>query len=227
MPFFLFDPTMILLVPALILAFWAQMRVKKTYRKFQKISASGNVTGYKVAKHILNQNGLSSVEVNAVKGELSDHYDPRKRTVNLSEANYRGNSLAAIAVAAHEVGHAIQHHTEYTPLKLRHAILPVTSFASWAAFPLFFIGFLFSIPGLLQAGIIFFAAVVAFHLVTLPVEFNASSRAIAQLNGMGVLMNQELSGARKVLNAAAFTYVASATMALLQLVRLILLSQSE
>ncbi len=227
MPFFFFDPTMILLIPAIILAIWAQFKVKSTYKKYQKIKASGNITGAKVAQYILNQNGVSSVRINAVQGELSDHYDPRKKTVNLSEANYRGSSLAAIAVAAHEVGHAIQHHTAYGPLRLRHAILPVTSFASWAAFPLLIIGLLFSMASLFKLGIIFFSAVVAFHLITLPVEFNASSRALKQLNGMGVLMDTELSGARKVLNAAALTYVASAAMALMQLLRLILLSQHE
>ena len=227
MPFFFYDPTMILLVPAFILAIWAQVRVKRTYRKYQKIGSSQNTTGAKVAKQILNINGIYDVEVEPVKGELSDHYDPRVKKVRLSEANYNSNSLAAIAVAAHETGHAIQHATGYTPLKMRHSILPVTNFASWAAFPIFLVGFFFNTPWLITAGIAFFAAVVLFHMVTLPVEFNASSRALKQLSNQGMLMEQELSGAKKVLNAAALTYVAAAAMALLQLLRLVILSNSR
>jgi len=182
MPFFFFDPSMVLLIPAVILAVWAQIKVKSTYKKYKKITSTSRVTGAAVAKQILQSNGIFDVEIEAVPGELSDHYDPRVKKVRLSEANYNGNSLAAIAVAAHETGHAIQHATQYAPLQLRHAILPATNFASKAAFPLFFIGFLFTIPWLLTAGIIFFAAVVVFHMVTLPVEFNASSRAMQQLS---------------------------------------------
>jgi len=167
------------------------------------------------------------VEVEPVPGELSDHYDPRVKKVRLSEYNYASNSLAAIAVAAHEVGHAIQHAHGYMPLKLRHAILPVTNFASYAAFPLFFIGFLFNGGILMQLGIIFFAAVVLFHVVTLPVEFNASWRALNQLKSSGLLMGTEVTAARKVLTAAALTYVAAAAMALLELLRLIILANSR
>lgn len=227
MPFFFFDSTMILLIPAVILAVWAQIKVKSTYRKYQKVHASQNITGAMAAKQILNSNGIFDVEIEAVAGELSDHYDPRVKKVRLSQANYNSNSLAAIAVAAHETGHAIQHANGYAPLQLRHTILPASNFASWAAFPLFFIGFIFSTPWLLTAGIVFFAAVVLFHLVTLPVEFNASSRALVQLSNQGMLMDQEISGARKVLNAAALTYVAAAAMALLQLLRMIILSNSR
>lgn len=227
MPFFFFDPTMVLLIPAVILAIWAQVRVKSTYRKYQKIYAAGRISGAQAAERLLQVNGIYDVQVEAVPGELSDHYDPRVKKVRLSQANFEGNSLAAIAVAAHETGHAIQHATNYAPLAMRHAILPATNIASKAAFPLFFIGFLFTIPWLTTAGIVFFAAVVLFHLVTLPVEFNASSRALAQLSSNGMLAEQELSGARKVLNAAALTYVAAAAMALLELIRLIILSNSR
>ena len=227
MPFFFFDPSMILLIPAVILAIWAQIKVKSTYRKYQKVHSAQQISGAMAAKQILQSNGIYDVEVEAIPGELSDHYDPRVKKIRLSQANYKSNSLAAIAVAAHETGHAIQHATNYAPLQLRHTILPVTSFVSKAAFPLFFIGFLFSTQWLLTAGIVFFAAVVLFHLVTLPVEFNASSRALAQLSGQGMLAEQEMTGARKVLNAAALTYVAAAAMALLQLIRLILLSNSR
>ncbi len=225
MPFFFFDSTMILLIPALILAIWAQIKVKSTYKKYKKISSSRGLSGAEAAKQILHHSGIYDVEVKAVPGNLSDHYDPRSKQVCLSEDNYRGSSLAALAIAAHEVGHAIQHHTGYAALKLRHSILPVTNFASWAAFPLFFLGFILHTSFLINLGIIFFGAVVAFHFVTLPVEFNASSRALKQLESQGLLMSQEVSGARKMLSAAALTYVAAATMALLQLIRLILISR--
>ncbi|APF17998.1 zinc metallopeptidase [Caldithrix abyssi] len=227
MPFFFFDPTMILLIPAFILAVWAQIKVKSTYNKFKKVAAASGMTGAQVAKQILQRNGIYDVEIEPVAGELTDHYDPRVKKVRLSEYNYRSNSLASIAVAAHEVGHAIQHAQGYAPLKLRHAILPVTNFASYAAFPLFFIGFLFNGGMLMQLGIIFFAAVVLFHVVTLPVEFNASWRALAQLKSTGLLMSTEVTAARKVLTAAALTYVAAAAMALLQLIRLIILANSR
>ncbi len=227
MPFFFFDPTMILLIPAFILAVWAQIKVKTTYNKFKKIAAANGMRGADVAKYILQKNGIYDVEVEPVPGELSDHYDPRVKKVRLSEHNYASNSLAAIAVAAHEVGHAIQHAHGYAPLRLRHAILPVTNFASYAAFPLFFIGFLFNGGILMQLGIIFFAAVVLFHMVTLPVEFNASWRALDQLKSSGLLMETETTAARKVLTAAALTYVAAAAMALLELIRLIILANSR
>lgn len=225
MPFFLFDPTMILLLPAIGLALWAQMRVKSSYNKFKNIAAATGMTGGDVARHILDRNGLHHVEIEAVPGELSDHYDPRVKKVRLSEHSFRGRSLSAIAVAAHEVGHAIQHNRKYAPLEIRHSILPVTNFASWAAFPLFIIGLFMQTPLLMDIGIYFFGAVVIFHMVTLPVEFNASSRAMAQLQSTGLLMNQEISGAKKVLNAAALTYVAAAAVALLNLLRLLILRQ--
>ena len=222
-----FDSTMILLIPAFILAVWAQIRVKSAYRKYQNVRSASGLTGAKAAQLILHGQGITDVGVEAVPGELSDHYDPRSKTVRLSKNNYHSGSLAALAIAAHEVGHAIQHAKNYVPLQLRHAILPVTSFASWAAFPLFFIGFFMGTKLLINLGIIFFASVVAFHLVTLPVEFNASRRALVQLQNQGMLVAEEISGARKVLNAAALTYVAAAAMALLQLVRLILLSRDN
>lgn len=227
MPFFFFDPTMILLIPAIILAVWAQIRVKSAYKKFKKVKAASGMTGADVAKNILYRNGIRGVEVEAVPGELSDHYDPRVKKVRLSEENYYGSSLSALAIAAHEVGHAIQHNNGYAPLQIRHTILPVTSFASWAAFPLFIIGMFMQTPFLMDLGIYFFGAVVLFHMVTLPVEFNASSRALVQLQSTGMLMTQETSGARKVLNAAALTYVAAAAMALLNLVRLMILRGDE
>ncbi len=223
MPVFFGDPTIVLLIPAFILAIWAQMRVTSTYKKFSRISSVQGITGAKVAKYLLDRNGISDVSVEAVEGTLSDHYDPRKKTVNLSRDNYQGSSLSALAVAAHEVGHAIQDNRGYVPLKIRHSILPATNIGSWAAFPLFFIGFLFNTPMLMDIGIILFAGVVLFHFITLPVEFNASNRALAQLSANGMLLEQEVSGARKVLNAAALTYVAATAVALIHLLRLIIL----
>ncbi len=227
MPFYFWDPTMILLIPAIILAIWAQMRVSSTYSKYSKVSSARGATGAETAKFLLEHNDLPDVKIEAVKGKLSDHYDPRSNTVRLSTDNYRGRSLSAIAVAAHEVGHAIQHGTGYIPLKIRHSILPATNLGSWAAFPLFIIGFLFNTPLLMDIGIILFAGVVIFHFVTLPVEFNASHRALAQLSSNGMLVEDEMRGARKVLNAAALTYVAATAVALIHLVRLLILRGND
>ena len=224
---FAWDPTMILIIPALILAIYAQFKVKNTYAKFSQIYNARRMTGKQAALELLSMNGISNVEVEATEGTLSDHYDPRIKKVRLSQANYQGASLASLAVAAHEVGHAIQHHKNYFPLQIRHAILPVTNFGSWLAFPLFFIGFFMQTPFLMDLGIVLFAGVVVFHLVTLPVEFNASNRALLQLESHGFLTTQEVGGAKKVLNAAALTYVAATAMALLQLVRLLLIRNRE
>jgi Zn-dependent membrane protease YugP len=220
---FFWDPTMILLIPALILAFYAQMKVRSAFRKYSQIRNSRGITGYQAAMHILQMNNLSDVAVEEVPGSLSDHYDPRDKTVRLSSENYRGTSLAAVSVAAHEVGHAIQDAIGYAPLRIRHSILPATNLGSWAAFPLFIIGFLFNSPLLVDIGIVLFAGVVVFHLVTLPVEFNASSRAIAQLSGGGYITTDETRGAKKVLNAAALTYVAATAVAAMHLIRLLIL----
>jgi Zn-dependent membrane protease YugP len=218
---------MILLIPAIILAIWAQMRVSSTYSKYSKIPSARGATGADTAKFLLEHNGLLNVKIEAVEGKLSDHYDPRSETVRLSVDNYKGRSLSAVAVAAHEVGHAVQHGTGYVPLKIRHSILPATNLGSWAAFPLFIIGFLFNTPLLMDIGIVLFAGVVVFHFVTLPVEFNASHRALAQLSSNGMLVQEELRGARKVLNAAALTYVAATAVALIHLIRLIILRGND
>jgi uncharacterized protein len=227
MPFLFNDPTIIMLIPALLFAFWAQMRIKSAYSKYGKIKSAYGYSGAKVAEKILQQNGIYDVKVESVAGKLNDHYDPRSKKVHLSEENYNGHSLAALAVAAHEVGHAIQHKNAYAPLTLRHSILPVTNIASFTAFPLFIIGMFLSYPVLMDLGIIFFGAVVLFHLVTLPVEFNASSRALVALRNNGYLMQTELSGGKAVLNAAALTYVAAAAMALVNLLRLIILRGND
>lgn len=218
-----FHPSTLLLIPALLFAFYAQYKVKSTYKKFQKVPNTKGMTGVEAARQLLRINGINDVKVEEVGGVLSDHYDPRDKTVRLSSGNYGSPSLAAIGVAAHEVGHAIQHNTGYAPLQWRHSLLPVTNLGSMAAFPIFMIGMLFQASGLMTLGIIAFSAVLAFHVVTLPVEFDASNRAIKQLAGHGLLGDHEAIGAKKVLNAAALTYVAAAAMAALQLIQMIIM----
>jgi hypothetical protein len=221
-PFF-FDPTFLLLIPALILAGWAQMKVKGTYERYSRIAARNGLTAKDVARRILDENGLHSVPVERIAGSLTDHYDPKAKTLRLSETVYSSSSIAAIGVAAHEAGHALQDAGAYAPLKLRNTIVPVVSLGSGLAFPLFFIGFLFGTPLLMDVGILFFIGVLLFHLVTLPVEYNASGRALRILDSTGILAGEEVKGARAVLNAAALTYVAATVMAAMQLVRLLLL----
>lgn len=221
-PFF-FDPTMMLLIPALLLAFWAQNRVKSAFAQYSQVRSRRGVTGSDVARAILMQFGLSDVPVKPIAGKLTDHYDPRSRSLSLSDSVYGSDSIAAIGVAAHEVGHAIQHQEGYLPLQFRNAIVPVVNIGSTAAFPLFFIGLLFRGQTLMNLGIVLFVGVLVFHLVTLPVELDASSRALKVLDGTGMLASDELVGARKVLNAAALTYVSATVMAAAQLVRLLVL----
>jgi len=225
-----FDPTMLLLIPALIFAFWAQWKVQSTYKKFSQVRAANGRTGREMALAIMSRNGVSDVAVEEVGGVLSDHYDPRVKKVRLSEFNYRGDSIASIAVAAHEVGHVLQHAQGYMPLAFRTTLAPVAQIGSFAAFPLFMIGLFFGGPwakGLMDLGILFFTGAVLFQLITLPVEFNASSRALAQLTESGAVMPQEVGQARQVLDAAALTYVAAAAMAALQLLRLVLIRNSR
>ena len=227
MPFgFGFDPTFLLLLPAMAFAMWAQHKVKSTYEQFVRVPAANGLTGRDMAAAIMQRNSVDGVDIEPVAGVLSDHYDPMARKVRLSEYNYGGRSIAAIAVAAHEVGHVLQHQQRWFPLMLRANLAPVAGFGSTLATPLFFIGLIFGakLPFgtlLMDLGILFFAAAVLFHVVTLPVEFDASNRALAQLTQTGALMPQEVAGAKKVLDAAALTYVAAAAMAALQLIRLL------
>lgn len=226
MPFW--DPTMILVIPAFILALYAQHRVRSTYEKMSRVRAASGRSGADVAKYLLSVNGLSEVDVVSVEGVLSDHYDPGKKKVCLSSGNFGGTSIAAVSVAAHECGHALQHAHGYVPLNLRSAFVPVAQIGSAAAMPLFIIGLFANLPFLLTLGILFFAGAVAFQLVTLPVEFDASRRALRELQSRGLLASgQEVGLAKQVLDAAALTYVAAAAMALLQLVRLLLIRNSR
>ncbi len=223
MPFLFFDSTMILLIPAIVLALWAQHRVKSTFAKYSKVPAASGLTGYAVAQRLLSDSGIGDVEIEEAGGTLSDHYDPRTKRLRLSASIAQSKSVAALSVAAHEVGHAIQHHKAYTAFQVRQSIFPVANIGSSLAFPLFFVGFLFTAPKLMDLGIILFAAAVFFQLVTLPVEFNASARALVLLRERGLLHQSEVGQAQKVLNAAALTYVAATAVALLHLVRLVLL----
>lgn len=214
---------LILVMPALIFAMWASSRVNSTYRKYSTVGNRRGLTGADVARKILDMNGLQKVLIERVSGNLTDHYDPKAGVVRLSDSTYNSTSVGAIGVAAHEVGHAIQHAQGYGPIKVRNAIVPVVQVASYAAWPLAIFGVLMSFQGLVDFGIILFGAVVAFQLITLPVEFNASSRALKTLENYGILDGEELKGSRKVLSAAAMTYVASAAVAIANLLRLILL----
>ena len=223
----MFDPTMILIIPALVFAFWAQSRVKSTFVTYSEIRARGGVTADSVSRTLLDRFGLQGVRVERVPGNLTDHYDPRDKVLRLSDSVGGSTSIAAIGVAAHEVGHAIQDKEGYVPLRLRNAIVPVVNIGSMGAFPLFLIGLFMGAPVLINLGIILFAGVVVFHLVTLPVELDASARALKLLSSTGILMNDELGGARKVLKAAALTYVAATIMAIAQLLRLLILSRGR
>lgn len=207
----------------ILIPLWAQVRVKNTYRKFSKQPTSSYVSGADVARKILHSNGLYDVVVEETRGYLSDHYDPRIKSVRLSSDNYHGHSIAAAAIAAHEVGHAIQDHQDYTFLRIRHALVPVANLGSNFAWILILIGIFAQISGMLLLGILFMAAAVVFQLVTLPVEFNASNRAMDQIVTLGLINNNEERQIRKVLNAAALTYVAAAAVAVLELVRLLLI----
>ena len=217
--------TILLLIIAIILPLWAQYKVKSTFNKYLKVPASQGLTGAEVAKRILASEGLYEVKVEMSQGHLSDHYDPRVKAVRLSPEVYQGRSVASLGVAAHEVGHAIQHADSYGPLEIRSTLAPVASFSSQAAFPIILLGLFIGQTGLFTIGIYLLAAVVLFQLVTLPVEFNASSRAIAALEGGGYLTAGEVNPTQKVLSAAAFTYVAAAIVGILELVRLLLISR--
>lgn len=218
--FYLDSGYWIFVFPAMLLALWAQYKVNSTYTKFSKVANHRGMTGAEVAVKILNLYGIYNVRVEHIAGNLTDHFDPRSNVIRLSDGVYSGTSVAALGVAAHETGHAIQHAKGYIPIKLRNMVVPIASLGSNLAVPLAIIGLIFGNYILVDAGIILFTAVVAFQFVTLPVEFNASRRAIKVLDEQGILYGEELSGAKKVLGAAAMTYVAAAAVALGNLLRL-------
>jgi len=218
-----FHPMDFLIIIAFLLSLWAQFRVSGTFNKWAEVPAMSGMTGYEAARRMLDRNGLHDVSIEPVPGRLSDHYDPIHRVVRLSEPVYYENSISAVSVACHEVGHAIQHKQHYPMLVLRHRMFPVVRFASGIAPFLLLAGFLFGALNLIGLGIIFFSAAVAFQLVTLPVEFNASNRARRVMVAEGFITNQEERGVAKVLNAAALTYVAAALISLLELLKFIMI----
>ncbi len=218
-----YDSTFIILIPAIIFSLIAQFMVKSTFEKYSKERNSRGITGADAAREILDRNGLSHIRIERVRGSLTDHYDPRANVIRLSDDVYGNASAAAVGVAAHEAGHAVQYAVGYSPIKLRNAIIPVTRFGSGLSTPLVLLGLLFSSDLFITIGILLFCAVVLFQAVTLPVEFDASNRAIKSLRSAHLLEDDELNGARKVLIAAALTYVAAMISALLSLVRLLLI----
>ena len=217
------DWTMIILIPALLLSIWAQARVKSAFSKYSRVRSRSGITGRDAARAILDSYNLTNVPIRRISGQLTDHYDPSNKSLSLSEPVYGISSIAAIGVAAHEVGHAVQDATDYTMIRLRNSIVPIANLTSSASMPLFFFGFISGATGLMNLGILLFTGTLLFHLVTLPVEFDASRRAIKVLSTNGMLTPAEVEGVKKVLGAAAMTYVAAALSSLLSLVRLLVL----
>lgn len=231
---FYYDWTIIILIPAILIAGFAQGKVKSAYRTYSRVTAMNGISGVETARKILDANGLFDVPVEMVEGELSDHYDPINRRVSLSADVYSNRSIASVAIAAHECGHALQHQQGYSLLMIRNVIARPVGLVSMASWPLLILGIILTQAGkistgtmLMNVGIIAFGAVVLFHLVTLPVELNASKRALKELQVEGVVREEELSGSKKVLSAAALTYVAALIMALSQLIRILLLVRRD
>ncbi len=225
---YLGDSTIVLLIPAILLSIYAQYKISSSYKRYSKIRSQSGLTGAQAARALLNSNGLYDVRVEPIGGKLSDHYDPRTRIISLSEDVYAGSSLSSLAVAAHETGHALQHASGYVPMTLRSSFVPVANLGSGAGPILIMLGlFIPSYGWLLEFGILAFSFAVLFQIITLPVEFNASSRALALLQEGNMLGSEEIRGARSVLNAAALTYVAAALAAVLTLARFILISRGR
>ena len=225
MPFFYYDSYYLLLVvPALIIAGIAQFRVQGAFKKYAAVMSRKGKTAAEITRQILDENGLTNVRIEQVSGHLSDHYDPRSNVVRLSDSVYSSTSVASIGVAAHEAGHAVQHAVGYGPIRWRNAVLPVANIGSSLSVPLILLGLVLSFEPLVSFGVILFSALVLFQLVTLPVEFNASRRAVATLESRFILDDAELVGAKKVLSAAAMTYVAATLVSVMQLLRLLLLT---
>ncbi len=220
-----FDPTYLLAVFGLILTCIASVRVNSTFAKYNRMRCMAGITGAQAAEKVLHAAGIYDVRIEHVSGKLTDHYDPRDKVLRLSDSTYGSASVAAVCVAAHECGHAVQDQRQYGPLVLRSTLVPAANFGSRLAWPIFLAGLIFSLQPLLTAGIFLFSLAVLFQLVTLPVEFDASARALKVLDSTGMLGTQEMAGARRVLRAAAMTYVAALASSLLQLLRLILLSR--
>ena len=221
------DPTYLLAILGLILTMIASAQVKSTFNAYSKVRSMSGMTGAMAAEQVLHSCGIYDVYIQRVSGQLTDHYDPRSKVLRLSDSTYGSASVAAVCVAAHECGHAVQDQVHYGPLVLRSTLVPLANFGSQLSWPIFFAGLIFSMKPLLTAGIVLFSLAVLFQLVTLPVEFNASSRALKILQERHILTSQELTGGKKVLRAAALTYVAAVASSLLQLLRLIILARGR
>ena len=230
MGYYYWDPTYILVVIGAVICMIASARVKGTFNKYSQIRSMSGMNGAQVAQRVLQAAGIYDVQVRHVSGSLTDHYDPRTKTVNLSDPVYNATSVAALGVAAHECGHAIQHAKSYAPLSIRSALVPIANFGSMFAWPVILIGLFFNTRSsglIIDIGILLFSAAVLFQLVTLPVEFDASRRALVMLRTQGILADDELKYTRRVLKSAALTYVASAAAAILQLLRIILITNGR
>lgn len=230
MGYYYWDPTYILVVIGAVICMIASVRVKGTFNKYSQLRSMSGMNGAQVAQRVLQAAGIYDVQVRHVSGSLTDHYDPRTKTVNLSDPVYNATSVAALGVAAHECGHAIQHAKSYAPLSIRSALVPIANFGSMLAWPVILIGLLFNTRSsglIIDIGILLFSAAVLFQLVTLPVEFDASRRALVMLRTQGILADDELKYTRRVLKSAALTYVASAAAAILQLLRIILITNGR
>lgn len=221
--FYYYDPTYILILIGVVISLIASFRVKSTFRRYSNIGSRSRMTGAQVAETILHSNGIYDVQIVHVSGDLTDNYDPRRKVLSLSDPVYNSTSVAAIGVAAHECGHAVQHQQGYAPLQFRSALVPVANFGSGASWFFIIAGIFLSAQPIITLGIVLFSLAVLFQLVTLPVEFNASSRALKSLERLGILGGEEIGQTRSVLSAAALTYVAGAAAAVLQLLRLIIL----
>ncbi|SFR95598.1 hypothetical protein SAMN05661086_02789 [Anaeromicropila populeti] len=221
--FYYWDPTYILILIGALLSLGASAMVRSTYGKYSRVRNIAGLTGAQAAERILRNAGIYDVRIERVSGDLTDHYDPRNKVLRLSDTVYGSASIAAVGVAAHECGHAVQHDKSYVPLTIRSTIVPVVQFGSFLSWPLIILGFMLRGQLLITLGIVLFSAVVAFQIITLPVELNASRRALVLLEQGGILYRDEVNQAKKVLNAAALTYVAAAAASILQLLRLIIL----
>ena len=221
---FYYDWTILIVLPAMIFSIWAQIRVSSTFNKYSKISTRKGITGADAARRVLDENGLYDVKIEHIGGSLTDHYDPRANVIRLSDSVYSSSSAAAVGVACHEAGHAVQHAKGYFPIKVRSAVIPMTRFGSALSIPLFIIGLMFATDALMLAGILLYAVVAFFQFITLPVEFNASARAMKAIKSSHMLAPDEYAASKKVLTAAAMTYVAALATSLLTLLRLIVLA---
>lgn len=223
MPYFFDYYYIILIIPALLFGLWAQFRVKSAYARYSKVQNVNGMTGADAARYVLEQNGVYDISINRIAGNLTDNYNPTNKTINLSDGVYSSTSVAAVGIAAHEAGHAVQHAVGYFPIKLREAIIPVTQVGSTLYLPIILLGMFFNSYSTITVGIILFASITVFQFVTLPEEFNASNRAIETIENGNLLYGDELSGARSVLKAAALTYVAALVSSMAQLLRLVLM----